>query len=388
MTDLIKTTRQDDYGYYKVGNFRSYNKYQASVEHGKTGTPLEWVFNDDVFGRLDWSIEPTESLAELYRQRAQQLRDKHDYLVLQYSGGADSDNILKAFIDNDIKLDEVCSYINYSATGDRNNKLNAEVFHVAAPKIKEIQQKCPWMKFTVFDQCDTIMNHFNDKNTMFDWIYWTNVYTSPGQATRPLHLKKSMPHWREMFEQGKSVGFIYGSEKPRVRGIHGKFYFHFIDMIETAHAPIQQELDEDWDNDELFYWSPEAPLIPIKQGHVIKRYLQQATASTPWVLTEKPRHYFNSTMSNNGNLYINNEGTHWLIYPGWEPIPYQYKPNSTVFTFRDEWFFSMSNNEQVKYNWQTGLTHRWANTPDSLKADPTDIVKGFKLTQSRQYLLG
>lgn len=388
MTTFSKSARQDDYGYYKVGNFRSYSKYHASVEHSKTGLPLEWIFNDHVYGSLDWTVEPKESLSELYRQRAQQLRDKYDYLVLRHSGGADSGNILDTFIDNDIKLDEICSYTNYAATGNRNNKLNAEIFHVAMPRVKEIQEKCPWIKYTVVDQCDMIMDHFDSKNTLFDWIYGANIFVNPGQATRPLHFKKSMPHWNEMFNQGKSVCFIYGSEKPRVRGINDKFYFHFIDLIEPAHGPEQQDQDEPWDNDELFYWSPDAPLIPIKQGHVIKNFFQQATVDTPWILTEMPRPYFNSSVSRNKNFYISSEGTHALIYPKWSYIPYQYKPTSAIFSFRDEWFFKLSDNDPVKYAWRTGLDHRWNTTPDSLKNDPRDLSKGFKLTQSRQYFLG
>jgi hypothetical protein len=47
------------------------------------------------------------SLQDMRGGKAMQLRDQYDYLILAYSGGADSDNILKVFQQNKIHLDEV-----------------------------------------------------------------------------------------------------------------------------------------------------------------------------------------------------------------------------------------------------------------------------------------
>ena len=94
----------DRFGYYTVGTFKTYSKLMAILEHEKTGVHPQWHFNDEEFSAHDWKQEPQESLVELYRRRAQQIRDRYDYLVLFYSGGADSTNILQTFINNDIKL--------------------------------------------------------------------------------------------------------------------------------------------------------------------------------------------------------------------------------------------------------------------------------------------
>lgn len=59
------------------------------------------------FDSVDWQKEPTESMKELCKQRAQQIRDTFDYIVLYNSGGSDSTTVLNAFLDNDIFVDEV-----------------------------------------------------------------------------------------------------------------------------------------------------------------------------------------------------------------------------------------------------------------------------------------
>ena len=66
----------DQFGYYTVGPaFKTYSKLQAIEEMQRTGIHLEWHFNREKYSKYDWTTEPTESLDELYRRRAQQIRD-------------------------------------------------------------------------------------------------------------------------------------------------------------------------------------------------------------------------------------------------------------------------------------------------------------------------
>ena len=97
----------DNLGFYLVGWKKFYNKTLALIESKKTGYDAMWVFNDQVYGSIDWSIPINTPLLELYRRRAQQLRDQYDYLVLYFSGGADSTMALHAFVDNNIFIDEI-----------------------------------------------------------------------------------------------------------------------------------------------------------------------------------------------------------------------------------------------------------------------------------------
>ena len=130
----------DKLGCYRVGDLKFYSKLQAIEMHTKTGIHPHWDFNEAVFDSYDWTVEPTEPLTEIYRARAQQLRDQYDYIVLMYSGGADSHNVLMSFLNNDIKLDEVASMSNQQATGDKNSWMNTEIFNVAIPTVEYLKK--------------------------------------------------------------------------------------------------------------------------------------------------------------------------------------------------------------------------------------------------------
>ena len=112
----------DRLGFYLVGWKKFYNKTLALLESKKTGYEVEWVFNNDVYSKIDWSIPIEESLMEIYRRRAQQLRDQYDYLILYFSGGADSGNVLHAFLENGIFIDEIVMQLPEIVKPTLNNK--------------------------------------------------------------------------------------------------------------------------------------------------------------------------------------------------------------------------------------------------------------------------
>jgi hypothetical protein len=84
-------------GYYQVGNQCFTNKYMA-LNHSSQSDNFHFDFNNDVFSNCNWSQEPSDDLYEIYRKRAQQLRDRYDNLVLYFSGGVDSTVILMTFL--------------------------------------------------------------------------------------------------------------------------------------------------------------------------------------------------------------------------------------------------------------------------------------------------
>ena len=91
------------------------NKLEACLELNRIGGDhhVHWNYHEDVFSRALWTHEPPDDIEELYRQRALQLREQYDHLVLFYSGGADSTTILQAFIKNNIKLDLLFGIISF-----------------------------------------------------------------------------------------------------------------------------------------------------------------------------------------------------------------------------------------------------------------------------------
>lgn len=155
----------DPLGYYQVGNMKFYSKLEAIEMQEKTGIHLHWNFNEDVFSSYDWKTEPSAPILELYRQRAQQLRDKYDYIILNFSGGADSTTILESFVNNDIKIDELVSQINYDANGDKNAWLNSEIFVTTIPYVERLKERHPWIKHRLVDLTQLELDHFNQNKT-------------------------------------------------------------------------------------------------------------------------------------------------------------------------------------------------------------------------------
>jgi hypothetical protein len=383
--DIMNQDRMLQYGFYQVGEYKFYSKFEAQILSEKSGLPIRWNFNDEAYDCSNWQVEPVESIGELYRQRAQQLRDQYDYLVLWFSGGADSTNILDSFVLNNIKLDEVVSYVNYDANGDKFNWLNGEIYNVAIPRITKAQEAQPGLKYTMVDLCRLTMDFFNNKDAKFDWSYQLSSYVNPNNAARQ-DIKLTVPEWKKMFDAGKKVGFIHGVDKPFVTNVNGKFYYKFHDMIDPAVSPGARIANRPWDFDELFYWSPGGPKIPIKQGHLIKNFLKTATEHSPGLT--QTRVGLVSTVINKKIYHMTMDQIHRLIYPNWYPVPYQWKSKSLIFTARDEWFYKLPDSDPAKYAWKVGLEHRWSAVPDQFKNDPTNLSKGFKQYNSKLYFLG
>lgn len=374
------SNRQDKFGYYTAGNLKFYRKLEAIDHELKTGEEFHWNFNDEIYSCYNWAIEPEESLEELYRQRAQTLRDRYDYLVLYYSGGADSNNILQTCLKYNIKVDEIVSYINYSATGDRYNFMNGEIFNVAAEKHKEALVKQPWIKHRVIDLCEHVIDYYNQPEIKFDWIYDMRSIFNPNCAVHQ-DMKLKVPEWREMFDAGKKVGFVYGCDKPRLVKENGRHYFYFVDLLDNSVSARVQSLDRPWEFNELFYWDPECPKILIKQCHVLKKFLNN-TALTDSSITKDPQYLIQIKVDNDVDHWMKVDAVHALIYPFWTPTPYQIKATNLLYTPRDQWFFTMSGNEVAKYAWEISLKKLLRTIPAKYKS-----TNGLKVFNSRRYCI-
>jgi len=380
-------SNKDKFGFYKVDALKFYSRFDAEQVAAKSNKPLTWHFNDEEFSNFDWTVEPSQSLEELYANRARQIRENYDHVVLWYSGGSDSHNILSSFVNNNIQLDEVASYTNYDATKKTDDWLNAEIYNLTVPTIKHIQDTTqPWLKHTIIDISQLAVDFFKNKINKFDWVYNSNCYLGPNNIARTF-IVESQPSWQKLIDQGKRVAFVWGVEKPRVIGVNGHYCIMFIDTIDHA-VPVAQQLNDTAGIfHELFYWSPDSKELLAKQAHVIKKFFKSAVASSPY-LSDKIDSRASGAVVEGKIKYLTLAGTNRLLYPGWKPVPFQVKPVSLLFTGRDTWFFNLPDSDPAKYAWKTGLEHRWKSTPDFLKQDATNMHKGFKNISSKIYSLG
>jgi hypothetical protein len=375
-------TYQDKLGVYRVGDLKFYSKLEAIEMHTKTGIHPHWDFNEAVFSSYDWTVEPKEDLLELYKQRAEQLRNQYDYIILMYSGGSDSQTVLESFTDNNIHLDEVCSWVNYKGSSNKKSYLNEEIYETAIPKMEQLKEKYPHITYRILDLTDiTLCSMANNGG---DWIYSTNHFFGPNVISRA-NLGTKVKEWQKIILSGKKLCIVWGKDKPRVHHIDGKFALQFIDLIDDGASVLSSSGKQSY-TDEFFFWTPDFSKILIKQAHIIKNYLSMPNfQNLPHVST------LNSGLSyrvSQGKTYwLSVNGSNWLVYPQWKNNSVVAgKPPSIVIASRDCWFYKISNH-QAKSNLKIGLDKLQQCVPDHWKNNTNDFSAGIKACWSKPYFL-
>lgn len=361
---------KDRYGYYTTGDFKTYSKIEALEIAKSLNTAVVWHFNDQEFSAVDWTVEPVLSLPELYRIRAEQIRNKYDYIVLFYSGGADSHNMLHSFLDNGLKVDEIAQFHSYEGDGNGgqgwDSYFNAEIKKVAVPETQKILEQHPYIKHRIIDLSSLINDTMKTKDAYDNLIYMSNKVFSPNQLART-YLRERIEDYKKIINSGKSLCFVYGAEKPYVTQFNGKFGVRFYDMLDNAVGVRTQQLNRPWEHDEFFYWSPEIPELIIKQAHLLMKALKAApyisvtekTQVTRWETYEPmaSRQHINNKLQNTlfalpevANAFmikkdmryeLTPDGLHRVIYHKWDPDTFTNgKPWSTIFSWRDGWWFN------------------------------------------------
>jgi hypothetical protein len=346
---------KNKFGYYEVGDYRTYSKYDAIVVAETQKKTPTWNFNDAVFSCYDWTREPPESLLELYRRRAEQLRNKYDYLVLAFSGGSDSHNVLMSFIKNGIHIDELMTYHTLDGNrGDRDSFQNAEVWRVAKPYGELLQSKYPGVKHRFVDLTPFQFRFWKDHpEAKFDFIYYGNACASIQNICRA-DLRLYIDDYREIIESGKKLGIIFAVDKPEVRFEDGQWSASFYDIVDHSVPANQQMYNRETDHSEFFYWSPDLPELVIKQCHEIKKYFEnpenvkkidQFSKVNQWGYEVTESHVWYNQRR------LTNDQVKTIIYPYWSLDTFSNEKSLTgiLFTKRDEWFYSSNHDETEIY---------------------------------------
>ena len=329
------------HGVYEVGDYKTYSKLEAIELQRRMGSDVRWNFNDEAFGSVDWTKEPDVDLWEMYKARARQIRESYDYVVLFFSGGSDSTNILKAWIEADCKIDEVANLWNYDATKNKQDYMNAEINHVAMPIIQNLKDRGYDFKYRLIDisqLCVDWIRHID-----LDYNYFVNYHYSPNNPSKSL-LREKIPDYVNLINSGKSLCFVWGVEKPNIFYHHsGQYYFQFFDKFDgNISVYTQRKIPEGW-YDELFYWTPDMPELIVKQAHTVANFVK--TCDLQEFYSPKYSQFgFNTKI----NQYLTVESTARIIYPKWDPNTFSLgKSQSIVLSDRDQWYWH-GNTDGVK----------------------------------------
>lgn len=241
------------------------NKIDATRHKELTGEKIFYYYHDEVYSKLDWTIEPPGSLDFHYQQQAQRIRDEYDYVVLFYSGGYDSTNILETFHFNNIKLDKiVCvgAFKQDTFSGVDENH-NGEIYNNCFPYIVELGLE------SITQICD-YTDYFNDVKNFSVYEYGEQWVENNGGWFSPHHW-----FWRDIHKyvvpanmRDKKVALIWGKDKPYIETIGNDICFSFNDMATLGYG---MEIEIDNIDRIHFYWDPNYPFILIKQLHTLMK---------------------------------------------------------------------------------------------------------------------
>jgi hypothetical protein len=263
------------HGYYEVGDKIFNNKLNAVLEASRSPHNMSWNFNHNIFEKQAKMPRLAVPLTELYRQRALQLREQYDYIIIAYSGGADSDTILKTFLDNNIPIDEIWTdyskdlveksgYVLDPYSRDTGN-MPAEYFLVAFPEIQKVQQSHPEIKIHVSDSLidGFVSDQGEDQN---DTIMVASAALSHGGIRRARYIQEYM----NRISKGKKMALIQGIDKLIPIIVNDEYGFVFTDRATLNKGDI---IDNSNSYIEYFYWTPDFPQIVTEQGHRIWDFL-------------------------------------------------------------------------------------------------------------------
>ena len=353
------------FGYWSVGDYKTFSKLEALEIHIKLNQPIKYHFNDEVYGAVDWGQEPAQSLTEMYFERARQIRAKYDYVVLFFSGGADSYNALQAFVHAGVKIDEIASLSYAQADRSKTSFMNREIYETSLPIAHRLKEQNPLYKDLVIREID-LSEHTRNvlTNNLYDSEYFGNTVPSPWRQSGSMH-RDLIPEYKKLCSE-KRVVFVYGHEKiSNVKFERGKFYFAFHELTSSMVDVRTQYLNRPTDHDEYFYSTPDAPLIHVKQGHAIKNFLKTAPADHPWLSRTKISPYGHIPKWHEGRWqthWLTYVGLHSIVYPWFDPAMYVTpKIQNMVFSDRDTWVY----NDPVlgaKYrSWVSSMMKKFGN---------------------------
>lgn len=336
-------------GYYIVNNNIFRHKLCAMQEATRLrlgALGIKWVFNDEVYKAQDWKNPLRISLPELYRLRAQQLRDQYNYLILSFSGGGDSSNVLDSFILNNIHLDEVLvvwprkytsgKYVPTLSTDPKN--FVSEWDYLIEPKLNWLRSIAPKTKINIVDPYETISaSEYSD-----DFVTLTTRHNYIGY----LRLKAIDKELLSRQKTHKNCSLIMGVDPPKIARINRHVVSYFTDASISMYGSDYTK-DQLYRNVEYFYWTPDMPEIVVVQSHA----LLNAAKSNPKALDLIPSFKINPANSKHPWSWVKEateETRRWMkhvLYPTYNSRSLQVDKNDSP-VFKPDWYAWFYDNQQ------------------------------------------
>ena len=363
------------HGYYLINGIKTLSKFEAWQFSKGNFNDIQFIYNDELMSTYDWTVEPAEDIYQLYSDRARQIRNDYDYVVLLYSGGIDSHTILETFLQNNLRVDEICTLSNTgveSVTG----KFNQEVFNRAIPFVNLLDLNLLGTKFRLVDISQLVINQYSDEFHFENHHYYVNGPVNNWSNTARSHILKShITDHIKLSEQGKKICYVWGFDKPFINVIDGKYCLQFPDAcvdMNVRQYVNRVTLQEKFTNfyDEPFFTSKDCPKISIKQAHMLVNAMKKIPIGDERLVGQ-------DDLPNTGPFVVHHRAQYYrfltkrmvdsIIYPN--AILKMFKDDkmkgSVILTARDHWFNKSNHSNQ----------HRWIQNLNNLVTANKDFYK-------------
>jgi hypothetical protein len=364
------------HGYYSVDGVVYENKIEALLAGSWRKKSVIWHWHD-CYNNVNWAEDPELTLKEVYRNRAQQLRDRYDWIVISFSGGSDSWTVLNSFLENDITVDEIFCRWPLKATENifvpNKNDISTENILsewslTIKPQLDAIHQKYPKIKITIHDWSDEILK------TEFDDDYWNNTgdHLNPGFSMK----FNAIGHEESMrIEQGKRTCIVFGIDKPQIWVEENRVYCYFLDILTNTRS-----INRPGRTTELFYWTQDMPEITHVQARQIYRYMC-VNPNLGSLVDRKKKFSFD-------RKHIWDSVIRGVVYPDYDLSNFQARKDTSLIHSRvDSWMKILPSDrfmdswKNITNNLLTSIDDRFFNIVDGTKI-------GFQGFISPLYYLG
>lgn len=371
-------------GYYTCNGMEFDSKIHA-LQHSTTShQPVEWHFNRWEFGQHNWEIEPPETLDQLYQRRARQIREQYDYVIVSFSGGSDSWNIMRAFMDQGLLVDEIVSNWALDASSkyvvldskQRNSWNNVAEYHLnCVERIKEIQARSPATKITINDSSRALIDTFLTADDA-SWTATKHEVLNPTGATNFNY--KYFNEVRKQFDRDKKIAIVLGQDKPKLIIKDNQLYLYFIDKVCNLISTQDHLVEYPNCHTLLFYWSPECCDMLAKQAHTMLRVINQnRQVATLFSSTDDRARVIQDPMLRR-----------WL-YSTWDINWFQVnKATGDWLCTLDYWFIRGWSGTREHNIWKAGIQHVISSLDPKYLVKKNDTITGTVPFFSPYYLIG
>lgn len=385
MKSIIDSTLYDNHsgelslGYYQVGNTKHIYKLKALVEATRQNIHPEWNFHRDAFSKVNWTISSNTDLRAVYARRAQQLRDQYEHLTLHYSGGSDSYTVLRAFLDNNIHLDEV--FVRWpikateklytpNAADTSTANILSEWDLIIKPDLEYLRKHHPTIKITVVDWSEDATNLDEFSEELFDAV--GSDFLNFGVFFK--HLTNSDTE-KQRFSKGLKTASIFGLDKCRVVKQGNDAFVYFLDIAINMAGSQKNK------NIEPFYWTPSMPDVVKEQAHLVFNYFSARPELQHLLDFES---YSDPVKKRQYDLIVRS-----LVYPDWNPNKFQAaKGKSAIYTETDTWLFNQYRGHRILDSWQVAVKNQLATIDKKYIRYNNGVPDGFVGFISPFYQIG